>query len=78
MTPEQKSKHLIKLFYSHAHGRGDDADPIPSAITCAIICCKEIITGIESIIGNKKHMWREGEQDQWEYYQSVLQHLESI
>lgn len=79
MSPKEKALELAEKFHEEIKYAVDNPQIARNqAKHLSILCCKEIIVGIESIIGDQKHMWREGEKFQWEYYQKVLKYLESL
>lgn len=77
MNPKEKAEELIKKFSDHSDWDHFDerGARVEHEKLCAIICVEQIIEGIESVIGDQKHMWREGERDQHQYYTKVLEHL---
>ena len=79
MTPsEQKAQELIEKFktriYHHPFRQKDMIEGDCKA--CALICVQNTIEVILSIIGNQKHLWKEGEKDIYNFWQQVKTHLQ--
>jgi len=72
MTPKEKSKELINLFYYSLPNNGSETglnsttERYKEGIQCGIICCDEILKALESdniIYGSE---YRFGETDYWQ------------
>jgi hypothetical protein len=70
MTPEEKGEQLLSLF--------DDALPVFTAQTAAIICVNEIIKAVDDF--DNELYTHEGVrmQSHKEYYENVLHYIKSI